>query len=572
MHQQRMIHRSESGNGAPSCRAFTLPELMIGITVSGFVMVSLGSALTIATRSIRPDSSSSVTLDAARGLKLLQEDIRFSTQVLDHSPTSIRLVTTDANEDGNQDVVQYAWSEISGDDLLRSVDGGPAVSICDDITDFNIGLATRDSATAIPSPSIAGSEQLLDDFASTGTSTQKTVNEGEAYAQFIHPSRFPASATPGSGDEWQITRIEYFASKTAFFFSGEYQVDVLKATEDGLPSHETLYSVQMDSRDASSSGSWLSVAMDGLPWLDSTEGVTVTFSHLNGYNCLALRMAEASSANGYLTTDSSESEWLRPATNRSLLFRVYGRIRSRTHLDQQEPARRFQMASIRLAATSLSEGPLHAAAEFLNKPLDATLFADTDFSANSITSDSNRDGLADWALTVTGSPNSSTVASGKWTVKNEAIRLTPSIAAGQPVDIQVCCRSALTSGRVIIRSAVPQLTGGQSISALAYLTLQSDGTQTLAVYEETGTNTFVRRSQYPMLSSSLQTVRLVLNPQSKSLAVWVNGVFLESLNAGLITAPSLPSTVQVQAYGDTCEFDSCTVLTRSVASTEIILP
>src|SRR5688500_2740373 len=108
MNQLRTIHRWESGNGAQSFRAFTLPELLVGITVSGLVMVSLGSALTIATRSIRPDSTSAVTLDAARGLRMLQEDIRFSTTVLDHSTKSIRLVTTDADTSGSPDVVEYS--------------------------------------------------------------------------------------------------------------------------------------------------------------------------------------------------------------------------------------------------------------------------------------------------------------------------------------------------------------------------------------------------------------------------------------------------------------------------------
>jgi hypothetical protein len=40
----------------------------------------------------------------------------------------------------------------------------------------------------------------------------------------------------------------------------------------------------------------------------------------------------------------------------------------------------------------------------------------------------------------------------------------------------------------------------------------------------------------------------------------------------LITAPALPSTVQVQASGNSCEFDSCKVLTRTLATTETVLP
>ena len=107
---------------------------------------------------------------------------------------------------------------------------------------------------------------------------------------------------------------------------------------------------------------------------------------------------------------------------------------------------------------------------------------------------------------------------------------------------------------------------------MAYLTLHSDGTQELAIYEETGTNTFSLLAQYRTLASTQQELRLVLNPQHQSLAVWVNGVFIQSLYIKPLAAPSLPSTVQIQAYGNSCEFDSCNVLTRSVTTTETVLP
>ena len=124
----------------------------------------------------------------------------------------------------------------------------------------------------------------------------------------------------------------------------------------------------------------------------------------------------------------------------------------------------------------------------------------------------------------------------------------------------------------MIRAAGLQSAGGASISVLATLTLQSNGTQTLILYEETSTNTFVKCDQFTMLNSSLQNIRLVLNPVRQSVAVWANGVLLTTCRLSLIETPALPSTVQVQANGNSCEFDSCKVLTRTLTTSETVLP
>ena len=556
----------------PSRSAITLLELLIGVAVSGLLVVSLGSALMIATRSIRPEESSAVTLDAARSLRMLQEDLRFATRVIDRTSGSIRILTTDANKDGSSDVVNYSWTGIAGSDLFRSVNGATATSVCPSVTDFNIAMATRGETQWIPAPPVPGSAVLLDDQTSSTGLDWESVGYFDAYGQVIRPSTFH-STTLTANDEWQITRVEYFALKTGWTSGSSYRFEMDKATTDGLPTHESLFTATLDPNEMSLAGSWKVISMTGLPWLDADQGVSMNFTYQSGTNLLLLPIARASTLQGFTATDESSPEWLRPALGRSLMFRIYGRIRTKTHLDQQEPARRFQLADLRLAATSVSDGPLYASAEFLNRPLDASFLANTDFSAFSIADDSNYDGAADWSLLTNGTTNSSSVASGKWTATNRSIRLTPTIAAGQQVDVRVISRDTTTaSGSVLIRAAVAAANGGTNISALAYLTLQTNGTQTLAIYEETATNTFALLDQYTMLDSTLQEIRLVLNPQNQSVAIWVNQVFQESLSLGSITSPSLPSTVQIQAADNSCEFDFCSVITRSITTSEVVLP
>lgn len=57
---------AEQGAAQPSSRrGSTMAELLVSVGVSGILLVGLGSALTIVTRSLRPDAATVVTLDAA---------------------------------------------------------------------------------------------------------------------------------------------------------------------------------------------------------------------------------------------------------------------------------------------------------------------------------------------------------------------------------------------------------------------------------------------------------------------------------------------------------------------------
>gem|GEM_PF-2617606 len=554
-------------------RGFTLPELLISVSVSGLLMVSLGSALNIATRSLRPDAAAAVSLDSGRSLRMIQEDLRFATRILERGPRSIRMLTTDADRSGKGDIVLYSWTGTVGADLLRSVNGSTAIPVCEDVTDFNIALSTRGETQKIPEPAASTSESLFRQQTSTSSLDWDYVDSSNAYGQLISPALFLSTAKPGASDEWQITRVEFYAAREYSWSGSTYRFQLKKASDDGLPTNETIYTETRDPNIISSSGSWTSISMTGLPWLDASQNITMTFNYLSGFNRLVLPVREDSSVTGYLGTDESSSQWLRPAGQRSLVYRVYGRIRPKAHNDQEEPVRRFQTAELRLAASALGGTPMHAAAEFLNKPLDATVLAETDFSNFSMTDDSNFDGSSDWTLSATGSGNSSTVSGGLWTANNQAMQLPSAIPAGVQTEIDVSSRDTTSStGSVMIRAAGLKSVGGNSVSVLATLTLQSNGTQTLILYEETSTNTFVKCDQFTMLNSSRQNIRLVLNPVRESVAVWVNGILLSTCRLSLIATPALPSTVQVQASGNSCEFDFCEVLTRSLTTSETVLP
>lgn len=550
-------------------RGFTMAELLVSVVVSGILLVGLGSALTLVTRSLRPDAGTAVTLDAARCVRMLQEDLRYSSHIFSRSSTSVKMLTTDADRDGKRDVVEYSRSGTPGAALTRAVNGAGAVAVCGDIADFSLEFFHDGESRAVSSVASASSEMLLQSHTSMSSMTWHTVGYSDAYGQVVQPSSFAGSAALSGSDEWKVTRVEYYARRESSE-SASYRLDLELTGDDGLPTHEHLFRATLNPNAVSSAGGWHSVTVSDFPWIDATQPIAMTFTYLSGSNRLMVVESSASGATGMLTTDESASEWLRPASTRSLMYRVYGVKRSKAHMDESVAIPRLSMANFRLATTALSATPLHAGVEFANRPFDATHQALTNFSDWSLTDDSNSDGTTDWTMSTTSSTSSSSVASGLWTASNRALTLNGTIPAGSTVLSRVVCRdTSSNAGGVQIRVSVPTTGVSTHLSGLLTLELQSDGTQTLTVSEETGVGVFARLAVSPQLSSGLQDIHCVMNPSSRTLHVWVNGVWMGAHRISLVASPSVTATVQIQAGAGNCEFDRCEVSTQSSSGTSV---
>ncbi|MFO0977906.1 MAG: prepilin-type N-terminal cleavage/methylation domain-containing protein [Planctomycetaceae bacterium] len=548
---------------------FTLAELLVSVTVAGILLVGLGSALMMVTRSVRPDAGAAMTLDAARAIRLLEDDLRFCSHVLSRSATSVKLLTTDSDQDGSRDVVEYNWSGVSGASLTRTVNGGNAVSICGDVVDFALEFQNDGESRAVLTSTAAGGELLLQSHTATSSMTWHTVGYSDAYGQLIQPSLFTGAAALSGSDEWKITRVEYYAKRETSG-TASYRLSLDLAGDDGLPSHEHLYQATLDPNVASSTGAWYSVTVSDCPWIDATQPVCLTLTYLTDLNRLMIVDSSASGASGMLTTDESATEWLRPSFGRSLLYRVYGVKRAKAHSDESVSLRRLTFANLRLATSALASAPLHAGTEFLNRPFDTTHKALTNFSDWSLSDDSNSDGSADWTLSSTSSTSSSTVASGVWTASNKSLQLNGSLAAGSTVQSRIVCRDTSSSGGGIqVRMAVPASSGSSNVSSLLTMELQSDGSHTLTVFEEASTGVYAKVAQYRSLSSGLQEIHCVMNTDTQTLHLWVNGIWMGAHRISLVSSPLVTATVQIQAGASSCEFDACEVSTSASSGTSL---
>ena len=552
---------------AVGSRGFTLLELVLAMVVSSILLLGLGSALSLATRSVRPDSATGATLEAASAVRMLQDDLRFASRVMALTSQSIDVITTDYDTDGNADRVRYQWSGVSGDPLMRKINDGVWYIVCPSVEGFQIQSHFQSAPERYRTPPTVGNVILLDQYTSgTGTSYIQ-VNSDSPVSQFIHPDRFVSSVGMAVDQQWRLTQLEIYSACTSFYWNNSSTYTLTRSTMDGLPTQEYLFTQSFNPLQFSG-GQWRSIDLEALPWLNATDGVNVRLSYNSGYNRLNIPHSTAAGDGFATTAPSSSTNWQRPAANRSLLFKAYGQLRTKHHTEETSGRSRFHYADIALDCPGLSSGPLHAAVNFLNQPWNQILHADADFIDSSTNGDLDFDGSGDLIkLNSSGIVSDFILGSMLGDLQQSAdtkYRLAQALPTGKTLDVRFTSRDpSQASGGPLIRLASGLQQDGSQFSISAAVQQESDGTQTVSILQETDTNQFQVLETFRQLENTALEIRILLDVQTGFSALWLNGLQVESFRLTAINSPGLPSNVQIQAYQSDAEFYSLQIITRS---------
>lgn len=539
----------------PRC-GLTFLELVLAAAVTGMLVIGLGSALSISARSLRPSGAAPGTVAATAALRQLQEDLRFATDVLSHSATSVRVVTTDADEDGDADIVTWQWSGTPGDDVMRQVDEGPVVPACASATDFDLTFPTTAVPLSLPGAAVASEPATLDWYRGPLTVTSHTVGEEDHYGQWIHPEQFPAETRLAADQEWQPTALHAWVARSGSGSGGSaVQIDVSRASGDGRPTSDLLRSVQVDPAVFSSLGSWETLVLPNAPWLSADEGICVTLTFLSG-DTRAVVQSGSPANGGWFVSDVSTGAWTAPDARRALQLSVSGRVRTRPRLAVPQHRSRHDRVEIRLETTDTAGRPLYAATELLNRPWQQSLFARSSFDTDPTAEDCNGDGTGDWTLAVTGASGHSSRSGGLWSAKNRSLSLKTVLPRGQVLEIQTRFRATESAGDgAVVRGSVVSSDGTGTLAFRVRLAGESDGTQTLLIEHEQSTDSYARIARFASLDSGLQTMRITADPDLQTLGVWVGPVLMGSFHLPDSSTTAVPSIVQLQSPDCASEFD-----------------
>lgn len=133
----------ERGRGRHPGVGFTLIETLVAVSVSGILLLSLGSVVVLASRAIPTGRETVITAGVVeRGISLMQADLEEAIDFASNSGTIV-IGVPDRNADGVGEVVKYTLD--GSGTLFRSQNGAPGVVILSQIKGFSVNLDERDN-------------------------------------------------------------------------------------------------------------------------------------------------------------------------------------------------------------------------------------------------------------------------------------------------------------------------------------------------------------------------------------------------------------------------------------------
>ena len=179
---------------------FTLIEMLLSLTIVSVITVACGSVIALAARSVAGSADTSTTSRSAalrRAADQISSELATALVVSASTANSITFTVPPRNGDLLPETISYAWAG-AGQPITRQYNGGVAVSIADNVQNFNLSYLTKLSAAP---PPVESAEQLLASYVGAANGwTDMTTSSWEC--QYFNPTAMmpgnTASAQPAS--------------------------------------------------------------------------------------------------------------------------------------------------------------------------------------------------------------------------------------------------------------------------------------------------------------------------------------------------------------------------------------
>ena len=123
---------------------FTLMEAVVSVGVTSTLMGGMISVMSIASRaSYNNTEASENTYQARDVVSQITTDLSLAESFTERTSTTAAFKVPDRDGDGLSESVRYAWSGGAGGTLTRQYNGGPVVTIAEDVHHFNLGYITK---------------------------------------------------------------------------------------------------------------------------------------------------------------------------------------------------------------------------------------------------------------------------------------------------------------------------------------------------------------------------------------------------------------------------------------------
>ena len=328
------------------------------------VMGGVGSAIFIASRSVATDSPVVRMADAGPVVDQLAGELACALGCVQRSTTGVEFTVPDRNGDATGEVIRYAWSGTAGAPLTRQYNGGTAVNVAGNVTDFALTYDVAVETTEVPGPAVESGEQLLLSHEYSGGALREfQIKDKKFIGECFHP------VLAGGVTAWSVTRVK-FRAQGDWPTSGQTLVQIRTADGSHLPTATVLQQFTL----YESNLSWLSMGWQEFSFTGAT-GFSPTSEA-----CLVLQwVSDAVSARiqyetngtdlpqGQVVSTTTGTNWTADAAS-DLIFYVYGKITAPSGTQTVPSGYRWRSTGIRLRLGPDEASSLETSVTLLNTP------------------------------------------------------------------------------------------------------------------------------------------------------------------------------------------------------------
>lgn len=312
----------------PARDGYTLAELALALPIMAMLLLGIGSAIKIASKSV-PDgtSPSSAALTTSRVLEQLAEEVGFATSITTNITTAgaaRQLTFSIPDRDGVAPVsetVTYSWSGVAGAPLLRTFNG-TTTTLASNVQEFQLSYDKRSQAV-VTTTSATSAETLLISSDGSSSSNDFAVSSSGWCGQYFLPL-FASTVT-----RWNVTKVQFRAMKNGGS-NGSTSVQIRSASNQ-LPTTTILGQATMAESVLGSSYSLRTFSIPNVPLQAPTEGMCLVLQlGSNSPSAFVENWGGGNSINSCLVSTSNAGSTWSTSTADSLRYYIYGTVETQT--------------------------------------------------------------------------------------------------------------------------------------------------------------------------------------------------------------------------------------------------
>lgn len=286
------------------------------------VMGAMGSVFVLTARAL-PDGQPATQSQAAAAalMQRLGAELQCATSITAAGPTFIEFVTTDRTGDSVADTIRYDWNGLLGGAVTRTLNGGTAGIVLNNVKRFVLGLQVQ---TETVQPAAEPSEVLLASYDSTAWN-------GAQLSNVLWRGAMVLPALSVDATSYRITRVA-LNLKVGTKTDPATTVAIYAVDSDGLPNGSALASTTISAASIGAASGWHTATFASPPTLSADRGFAFMASGVgsNGGGRITTVISDGAPPRAQsISTINAGSSWTKGGKDLPN-FQVYGKVYNQT--------------------------------------------------------------------------------------------------------------------------------------------------------------------------------------------------------------------------------------------------